>query len=66
MHFLREQFKYALMFWLLISLAAAFIFSWFLNSVAAGLIKVFTTSKTFAVLTCINTDLRCIKDCELL
>ena len=28
---------------------------------AADLIKVFTTSKTFAILTCINTNLRCIK-----
>ena len=37
-----------------------------LNSVAADLIKVFTTSKTFAILTCINTNLRCIKDCGLL
>ena len=28
--------------------------------------KVFTTSKNFAMLTCINTNLRCIKDCWLL
>ena len=33
---------------------------------AADLIKVFTTSKTFAILTCINTNLRCIKDCRLM
>ena len=43
-----------------------FIFPWLLNNVAADLIKVLTTSKTFAILTCINTNLRCIKDCELL
>ena len=29
-------------------------------------IKVFTTSKTFATLTCINTNLRYMKDCGLL
>ena len=42
---------------------------WLLNSVAADLyffIKAFTTSKTFAILTCINANLRCIKDYGLL
>ena len=29
-------------------------------------IKFFTTSKTFAILTCINTNLRRVKDCGLL
>ena len=29
-------------------------------------VKVFTASKTFTILTCINTNLRCIKDCGLL
>ena len=44
-----------------------FIFSWLLNNVAADLIiKVFTRRKTFAILTCLNTNLRCIKDCGLL
>ena len=33
---------------------------------AADLIKVFAISKTFAILICINTKLRCIEDCGLL
>ena len=33
---------------------------------AAEFIKVFTTSKTFAILTWINTKLRCTEDCGLL
>ena len=33
---------------------------------AADLIKIFTTSKTFAILTWINTKLRCAEDCGLL
>ena len=78
MYFLREQLFWSL--WFLISVAAA-LFSWLLISAVADLlnslilsrtepkkifIKVFTTSKTFAILTCINTNLRCIKDCGLL
>ena len=63
MHFLRERFKYDLV---ADKFGCCFIFLWLLNSVAADLIKVFTTSKTFAILTCINTDLRCIKDCGVL
>ena len=50
----------------MISLAASLFFYGLLNSVTADLIKVFTTSKTFAILTCINANLRCIKDCGLL
>ena len=42
-----------------------FIFSRLLNSVAADLIKVFTASKIFAILTCINTNLRYITNCGL-
>ena len=53
MHFLKEQFKYTLMVWLL-------------NSVAADLIKVFAISKTFTILICINTKLRCIEGYGLL
>ena len=43
-----------------------FIFPGLLNSVAADRVKVFTTSKTFAILTCINAKLRCIEGCGLL
>ena len=42
---------------------------WLLNSVAADLYflsKFSPEVKTFAILTCINTNLRCIKDCGLL
>ena len=46
MCFLREQFIQNL---------------WLLISVAADLIKVLTTSKTFAILTCININLGCIE-----
>ena len=54
MYFLREQFIQNL---------------WLLNSVAVALyffIKAFTTRKTFAIFTCINTNLRFIKDYGLL
>ena len=63
MHFLRERFKYDLV---ADKFGCCFIFLWLLNSVAADLIKVFTTSKTFTILTWINTKLRCIEDCGLL
>ena len=46
---------------LYIFMAAEYFGSW-----SVFFIKVFTTSKTFAILTCINTNLRCIKDCGLL
>ena len=49
--------------WLLlyIFMAAKYIGCW-----SIFFIKVFTTRKTFAILTCINTKLRCIEDCGLL
>ena len=49
--------------WLLlyIFMAAKYTGCW-----SVSFIKVFTTRKTFAILTCINTKLRCIEDCGLL
>ena len=43
-----------------------FLFSGLLNSVATDIIKVFATSKPFEILTRINLNLSCIKDCGLL
>ena len=66
MYFLREQFIQNL--WLLISVAVALYFDgcWIVWLLIYIFIKVFTTSKTFAILTCTNTNLRCIKGCGLL
>ena len=72
MCFLREQFIPNL--WLLTSLAAALYFRgcwiiWLLNNMAADLYflsKFSPQVKTLAILTCINTNLRCIKDYGLL
>ena len=50
--------------WLLICLIVLFYQK--LKQKNIFLIKVFTTSQTFAILTCRNTNLKCIKDCELL
>ena len=92
MHFLREQFKYALMSWNVFFggailkntyvLKTTYVLKWMNNLfkiygcwlvwlllyifMAADLIKVFTISKTSAILICINTKLRYIKDCGLL
>ena len=74
-YFVREQ----LMFWKVWAVylkfmvagyfRCYFIFLWLLNSVAADLYclsKFSPKVKIFAILTCINTNLRCIKDCGLL
>ena len=75
MYFLREQFIHNFFFQIqILNLCSEMYFLreqfiqnlWLLISVAADLIKVLTTSKTFAILTCININLGCIKDCGLL
>ena len=80
MYFLMKQLFWSL--WLLISVAAALCFHgcWLISLVADLLDSLILSrtenqktntflskiSKTFAILTCINTNLRCIKDCGLL
>ena len=57
MHFFREHLFWSL--WLLINVAAALCFHgcWLVLLLLYIFIRVFTTSKTFVVLTCINTSL---------
>ena len=52
--------------WLVWPLLHVFMAAKYCDCWSIFFIKVFTTSKTFAILTCINTNLRCIKDCGLL